>query len=83
MVTPTGDPSPRLTVAQQRVLDVITSRGSAWLNTQTNPELGTVHSGAATALRNKGLIHIWQRDYGFEAVLPGSKRDHDVDGIGR
>lgn len=83
MATPNGDNAPRLTPAQQRALDVITSRGSAWLNTQTNPALGTVHSGAATALRDKGLINIWQRDYGFEAVLLGSTRDHDVDGIGR
>jgi hypothetical protein len=72
-----------LTPAQQRVLDLLTERGSAWLNTQTNPAMGTVHSGAARALQDKGLIRIWQRSYGFEAVLPDSKRDNDVDGIGR
>lgn len=74
---------PSVTPAQQRVLDLVAERGSAWLNTQTNPAIGTVHSGAANALRDKGLINIWQRSYGFEAVLPGSTRDHDVDGIGR
>lgn len=77
------DPEVMVTAAQQRVLDLIAAQGSGWVMTQTNPTLGTVHAGSARALQDKGLIRIWQRRYGIEAVLPGSERDHDVDGIGR
>lgn len=83
--TTEGSPAsaPSVTPAQQRVLDLLAAQGSGWVMAQTNPAVGTVHAGSARALQDKGLVAIWQRRYGIEAVLPGSERDHDVDGIGR
>jgi hypothetical protein len=72
-----------ITPAQQKVLDLLAEQGSARLDMLTNPALGTAHSGAARALQDRGLVKVWLRSGAVaEAVLPGSQRDYDVDGIG-
>lgn len=71
-----------LTAAQSTALDQVTRDGSARLDTATNPALGTIHHGTARALQERGLLVIWARKHHVaEAVLPGSDRDCDLDGI--
>lgn len=72
-----------LSSAQQRVLDLLDEQGGAVLAMATNEALGTVASNTARSLQDLGLVHIWSRsNHQAEAVLPGSVRDVDLDGIG-